>query len=448
MSVMELKLYNSLTSQIEVFHPEKEGEVSMYVCGPTVYNYPHIGNMRPVVVFDVLRSLLEYLGYQVTYVSNYTDVDDKIIQESIKEGLSEKEITDYFIHEYETTVTNIGSRLPTITPRVTEYMPSIINYIDNLVKTGHAYVVDGSVYFDVNSIKGYGQLSHINTEELIVGARVEENPDKKSPLDFALWKKTDEGIKWDSPWGEGRPGWHTECCAMIESIFNHHIIDIHGGGYDLKFPHHENEMAQSIASDGHILANYWVHNSFINVDDEKMSKSVGNVLLAKDLIAKYGGDVVRLVILSTHYRQSVNFTDEVINNASNEISKLKATIKQTRLYLAVNEIPNYSKTLKFLDEFIGSLCDDLNTSNALAALYDLEKKLNSHLRSTEIDSELVSEEYLCLLKMLDILGLHVSLKPLSASSLDTYQRYLDARANHDFALSDQLRETLISEDVL
>ncbi len=445
---MELKLYNSLTSKVEVFHPIKEGEVSMYVCGPTVYNYPHIGNMRPVVVFDVLSSLLKHLGYHVTYVSNYTDVDDKIIQESVSEGKSELEITSFYINEYENTVKSIGSKLPTLTPKVTDYIPQIIEYIAELIRKGHAYEVNGNVYFDVNSIPNYGQLSHINKEELIVGARVEENPEKKSPLDFALWKKTSEGLRWNSPWGEGRPGWHTECCVMVDSIFDHQLIDIHGGGYDLKFPHHENEVAQCMGHNGHGLANYWVHNSFINIENEKMSKSLGNVILAKDLVAQYSGPVVRLVILSTHYRQTVNFTEAVLENASNEMKKLKATAKQARLYLATKNLDFSSKNTQFLDEFLNSLCDDLNTSNALASLYDLEKKLNALLRSKDIDDTLVAQEYGSLLKMLDILGLDLELKPLNQASLDLYYQYLKARADKDFALSDSLRSELIDKDVL
>ncbi|MCD8209631.1 MAG: cysteine--tRNA ligase [Coprobacillus sp.] len=445
---MELKLYNSLTSKVEVFHPLKEGEVSMYVCGPTVYNYPHIGNMRPVVVFDVLSSLLQHLGYHVTYVSNYTDVDDKIIQESVSEGKSEVEITSFYINEYENTVKSIGSKLPTMTPKVTDYIPQTINYIDGLIQKGHAYEVNGNVYFDVNSVPNYGQLSHINKQDLIVGARVEENPEKKSALDFALWKKTDVGIRWDSPWGSGRPGWHTECCVMVDSIFNHQLIDIHGGGYDLKFPHHENEIAQSMGYNGHALANYWVHNSFINIENEKMSKSLGNVILAKDLVAKYSGPVVRLVILSTHYRQTVNFTDEVLENANNEMKKLKATAKQARLYLATNNRDFSLKNTQFLDEFLNSLCDDLNTSNALMSVYDLEKKINAHLRSKDLDVDLLANEYGSLLEMLDILGLNLELKSLNQASLDMYDQYLKARADKDFALSDSLRSELIARDVL
>ena len=307
---MEIKLYNSLSNSLETFKPLHEGKVSMYVCGPTVYNYPHIGNMRPVVVFDTFRRFLTYVGYDVTYVSNFTDVDDKIIKEAQKENKSEKELTEFFINEFKKTSLAIGSQIPSITPKVTEYIQAIISYIDQLVKLGAAYVVDGDVYFRVSKIKDYGALSGINVEDLMVGARIEENSKKESPLDFALWKTTSVGINWDSPWGKGRPGWHTECCVMIDTIFPDHFIDIHGGGYDLKFPHHENEIAQAEAMHRNKIANYWMHNAFINFGNEKMSKSLGNVVLAKDMIEKFSGPVTRLVILSAHYRQPVNFTDE------------------------------------------------------------------------------------------------------------------------------------------
>ncbi len=445
---MDLKLYNSKTGKVEVFTPLRKGKASMYVCGPTVYNYPHIGNMRPVVVFDVLRSLLVHLGYEVTYVSNYTDVDDKIIQECQKEGLSEKELTDYYIAEFNKASQALGSKTPTYTPRVTEYMDQIIGYIYSLVVKGYAYEVNGSVYFNVSRVKEYGSLSHVNSEDLMAGSRVEVSEDKRNPLDFALWKKTDVGIRWKSPWGEGRPGWHTECAVMINSIFNEEIIDIHGGGYDLKFPHHENENAQCIANTGHELARYWVHNSFINVDNEKMSKSLGNVLLAKDLIELYGGDVIRLVILSTHYRQTVNFTEDVIESAKTEINKMKASIKSARLYLALNPVDSEEIEEGDLDKFIEALCDDLNTSNAIMEVDNAVKKLNALLRVKERDSVAINKAYLTLMKMLDILGLHLSLKELTEESLAIYQDYLKAREEGNYTLSDELRKDLINRDVL
>ena len=335
---MKITFYNSLTNSLEEFKTVKPNEVSMYVCGPTVYNYPHIGNMRPVVVFDTLRRFLSYVGYKVTYVSNFTDVDDKIIKAAQKEGKTEKELTEFYIQEFLKVTKALGSDKPNITPKVTEYIPKIIEYIDNLVKIGAAYVVDGDVYFRVPLINDYGSLSGINPQDLVVGARIEENSKKESPLDFALWKTTDEGIKWDSPWGKGRPGWHTECCVMIDTIFPNQEIDIHGGGYDLKFPHHENEIAQTEATHHNKIAHYWMHNGFINFGNEKMSKSLGNVVYAKDMIEKYGGPVTRLVILNAHYRQPVNYTDETVNAAIQEVNKMQMAYKQMALQLQVNNI--------------------------------------------------------------------------------------------------------------
>ena len=335
---MEIKIYNSLSNKIEKFESLEPNKVSMYVCGPTVYGYPHIGNMRPVVVFDVLRRFFEYVGYEVTYVSNFTDVDDKIIKEAKKEEKTEKELTEFYIFEFKKTVNLIGSKLPNITPKVTEYINAIINYIDNLIKLDAAYEVNGDVYFRVTKIKDYGSLSGINVDDLIVGARIDENSNKESPLDFALWKKTTEGINWDSPWGRGRPGWHTECCVMIDTIFPRHYIDIHGGGYDLKFPHHENEIAQSEATHGNKIAKYWMHNAFINFGNEKMSKSLGNVVYAKDMIAKFGGPVTRLVILSAHYRQPVNFTEDTVNASIQEINKMQMATKLASLILQTSDI--------------------------------------------------------------------------------------------------------------
>ena len=396
---MNIKFYNSLSNSLEDFKTIQDKKVSMYVCGPTVYNYPHIGNMRPVVVFDTLRRFLTYVGYDVTYVSNYTDVDDKIIKAAKQEGKSEKELTDFYIGEFEKTVKGIGSQIPTITPRVTEYMQKIIAYIDNLVKTGAAYERDGDVYFRVENIKDYGALSGINVEDLRVGARVEENSQKESPLDFALWKKTDEGIKWDSPWGKGRPGWHTECCVMIDSIFPGDHIDIHGGGYDLKFPHHENEIAQSEATHHSKIAHYWMHNAFINFGNEKMSKSLGNVVLAKDMIATYGGLVTRLVILNAHYRQAVNFTDETVKEAQQEVSRMQMAYKQAALKLQANKVNLDEGKPEYIAKFLEALANDLNTANALAELYNVLKDANQLIRSRDADLNLLNNLFKTLTDM-------------------------------------------------
>lgn len=445
---MEIKVYNSLTNKIEKFEPLEESKVSMYVCGPTVYNYPHIGNMRPVVVFDVLRRFLTYVGYEVTYVSNFTDVDDKIIKEAIKEGKSEKELTEYFINEFKKSTKAIGSQVPNITPKVTEYVNQIINYVDNLVKLGAAYVVDGDVYFRVNKIRDYGSLSGINLDDLIVGARIEENSQKESPLDFALWKKTNVGISWPSPWGNGRPGWHTECCVMIDTIFPRHYIDIHGGGYDLKFPHHENEIAQSEATHGNKIARYWMHNAFINFGNEKMSKSLGNIVLAKDMLEKYGGPLTRMVILSAHYRQPVNFTDETVASADTETKKITMAVKQAALLLQANGIDLSKGKPTYIDNFLNALADDLNTSNALTEVYNIVKSINADVRNPQVDLNELNNKFKSLNDMLMVLGLDIKYVEMFEEDKKIYQNYIICKKNKDFEQSDKYRKILTDKGIM
>ena len=445
---MDIKIYNSLTNKVEPFETLEPNKVSMYVCGPTVYGYPHIGNMRPVVVFDTLRRFLSYVGYEVTYVSNFTDVDDKIIKSAAAERKSEKELTDFYISAFKDATKNIGSLLPNITPRVTEYIQAIISYVENLVKIGAAYEVNGDVYFRVSKIKDYGALSGINIEDLKVGARIEENSQKESPLDFALWKKTDVGINWDSPWGKGRPGWHTECCVMIDTIFPRHYIDIHGGGYDLKFPHHENEIAQSEATHSNKIAKYWMHNAFINFGNEKMSKSLGNVVFAKDLIEKVGGPVARMVIISTHYRMPVTFTEETLNAAKQEVSKIEFAYRQLALKLQTSGVDISKGEPKYISNFLLALADDLNTANALMELYNLIKLVNGAIRTKEPDLTLLNDYFKTLTDMLYILGLDIGYKLLTDDDKALYKEYMEAKANKDFAKSDKIREELIIRKIL
>ena len=444
---MKINFYNSLTNKVEEFVPQVDGKVSMYVCGPTVYGYPHIGNMRPVVIFDTLRRFLTYVGYDVTYVSNFTDVDDKIIKAAKEKGISEKELSEFFTEVFKQNTKDIGSMIPNITPKVTEYIDAIIAYVDNLVKIGAAYEVDGDVYFRVSKIKDYGSLSGINTEDLIAGARVEENSKKESPLDFALWKKTDEGIKWDSPWGKGRPGWHTECCVMIDTIFPSHYIDIHGGGYDLKFPHHENEIAQAEATHGNKIAKYWMHNGFINMDGEKMSKSIGNIVSAKDMIERVGGVVTRLVILNTHYRMPVNFTDDTVKAAAQEVNKMSMAYKQAALALQVNGY-NLQSGKANMDNFVSALADDLNTANALSELYNVVKETNQLLRTRPVDYDKLLNNFKTLTDMFYCLGLDIKYVELSDEDKALYKEYNLSKENKDFARSDELRKVLIEKGIM
>lgn len=446
--MLPISIYNSLTNKKEPFVPEKEGEVHLYVCGPTVYNYVHIGNMRPVVVFDTFRRFLTYIGYQVTYVSNYTDVDDKIIKEAKKEGKDEKSLADFYIAAFEEDLKNIHALKPNITPRVTEYMPQIIAFIQELVEKGAAYVVDGDVYFRVSSVEDYGVLSNTKIEDLLVGARIEVGSKKESPLDFTLWKKTEEGIRWDSPWSKGRPGWHTECVVMIHSIFAEGKIDIHGGGFDLKFPHHENEIAQCQACYGHKIAKYWMHNGFININNEKMSKSLGNFVTAKDALAKYSGNVVRLLLLSTYYRSPVNFAEELLMNCANEIQKMQKAYQSLAIDLQIKGFAlDEKKEVEEIKPFLLALADDLNTSNAMTELFALVKKANQLVRSKGLEEER-KHLWIALRDAVSIMGFVFDYPHLTEEDLALYQSYQEAKAQKDFARSDELRAELMKRNIL
>ena len=443
---MEVKFYNSLTNKVEVFKPIKDNEVSIYVCGPTVYNDAHIGNMRPAVFFDTFTKFLTYIGYNVKYVSNFTDVDDKIIKKAIEEHKSEKELTDYYIANYKKCLNELNIAPAYKNPRVTEYMNDIISYIKGLVDKGAAYVKDEEVFFNVAKDETYGSLSKIDKDDLISGARVEENSKKDSPLDFLLWKNTNEGIKWKSPWCEGRPGWHTECCVMIDSIFKGKI-DIHGGGMDLKFPHHENEIAQAEAMHHNMIANYWLHTAMMNIKGEKMSKSLGNVILAKDAIKEYGADTVRLVLLNASYRSIINFSDETIKDASSILQKLSFVYKQLNLYLNVNSLDLHGKSTK-MEPFLLALSDDMNVPNALTYLLEIIKEANVELRKKEKDQNLIKDIFYTLTDMSYILGLHYTPTKLSEEDNSLYKAYLKAKEDKDFALSDKYREELIKKNIL
>lgn len=445
-----MRLFNTLTNKKEEFKPIREGEVSIYVCGPTVYNYVHIGNTRPMIVFDVLRRTFEYIGYKVVFVSNFTDVDDKIIKAAKQEGVSERELTDKYIKAYEDVRRDLNLLFPTYAPRVTNTMDAIINFIDSLVKTGYAYEVDGDVYFKVSKIEEYGQLSGIKIEDLVAGAseRVDENDKKEESTDFALWKKTDEGIQFDSPWSKGRPGWHTECVVMINDIFEEGKIDIHGGGQDLKFPHHENEIAQSMACHHHPIAHTWMHNQMINIDNQKMSKSLGNVVWAKDMIHELGCNVYKWFMLSSHYRNPLNLTDEVLNNVKKEVAKVDNVIKAGSLYLQVNDISGDDYYKQTVDVMVEALQDDLNTSLALTQILNQVKSLNQLMRAKEKNNEIILKNYNTLLKMVDVIGFVYNPRQLTVEELDLYQNWLAAKGVKDFETADKLRVELIEKEII
>lgn len=447
-----MRLFNTLTNKKEEFKPIEEGKVSIYICGPTVYNHAHIGNTRPMIVFDVLRRTFEYLGNDVTFVSNYTDVDDKIIKQAKKEGITEKELTDKYIKAYEDVRAGLNIEDPTYKPRVTNTIPQIIDFIKALIEKGYAYEVDGDVYFRVTKIKEYGALSGIKVEDLIAGASdrtlSEDDKKKESPTDFALWKKTSEGIQFDSPWSKGRPGWHTECVVMINDLFKDGKIDIHGGGQDLKFPHHENEIAQSIAYRGHAIANIWMHNQMIDIEGIKMSKSLGNVLWAKDKIVEFGCNVYKWFMLSTHYRNPLNMTEKVIFNVKKEVSKVENATKNASLYLQVNHVEEVPYKKETVDHMVEALEDDLNTSLALTEVLDQVKVLNQVMRVREKDNAQIAEEYATLVKMGDVLGFLFAGAKLSDEDLALYEKWNAYKKEKNFEEADRIRKELIERGVL
>ena len=444
---MEVKLFNSLTNNLEVFKPLKEGKVSMYVCGPTVYSYPHIGNLRPVVTFDILRRLFEHLGYKVTYISNITDIDDKIIKAAIEEKVSEKDIASKYEKNFFDCCDKIHAKRPTHIPHATHTIPRMVEFISKLIKDGYAYEVDGDVYFRVTNIKDYGKLSHFQVENLKSGARIEENEKKENPLDFALWKKTEVGIKFPAPFGEGRPGWHTECVVMIQDYYPEGRIDIHGGGFDLKFPHHENEIAQAEAIFHHAIATYWLHNGFINIDNVKMSKSLGNVITAQSLLDDNGGNVVRMVMLSSHYRAPLNISQEILESAKKEVERIALPLKQVSIQLqnsGVARHDNYDQAK--LAEFLEMVANDLNTANGLSVLYQNLKELNVASRQKDMDK--VQILYNTIAQMLDVLGLEFSEVILSEEDKELYKKWEEYRKEKNFEKADEIRKLLASKGLV
>ena len=442
-----MKIYNTKTLKKEEFKPITEGEVKMYVCGPTVYDNVHIGNVRPVVVFDTLRRTFEELGYKVKYVSNYTDVDDKIIRRSKELGISEKELTDEMIAAYNDIRHKLNAADLYKTPRVTETMDEIISFIDGLVDKGAAYEKDGDVYFRTSSVADYGSLSNQNLDDLHVGARIEENDLKESPLDFALWKKTEDGIKWPTRYSIGRPGWHTECVVMINKELGS-LIDIHGGGKDLKFPHHENERAQSMAINESELANYWVHSGMIDINGVKMSKSLGNFITAKDILSKVDPMVLRWFLLATQYRDDVNVSDEIIESSKAELTKIITAYKQACVKLEVNNIKVAGMNEDAYKRFMDAMADDLNTPNAYAVIFEIVKNINQLVRVKEVNFEALGKEVNTLVRCMNVLGIVLPDMTMSDEDKKMYQEWMDAKSVKDFEKADKLRAELSQKGIL
>lgn len=430
-----LKLYNSLSQTLEPFNPVDPHKVSMYVCGPTVYGDIHIGNARPVIFFDMLKRYFTFIGYDVTYVSNITDIDDRIIEKAKQAQLSETEIAQRYTRHFIEMTQAVGSMLPDHMPKATDYIPGMIRYIEDLIRQEAAYVRDSGVYFRVKKAVNYGILSKQNIEELEEGVRISLDETKEDPRDFTLWKTTNEGINFDSPWGKGRPGWHTECVVMNHEIFQKEI-DIHGGGADLKFPHHENEIAQACAHDHHRIARFWMHVGRLNVDSVKMSKSLGNITLVKDLIVDVDPLAFRYFILAQHYRQPINYSHELMDQFSKEYDRIKRSLKKAFLVLMTTNQPSIRVHQDDIDFFKSIMDDDINTPNVVTLILDLVKRLNK-----EADPKSLATLYHTLVMILDVLGLMPRYE-LTDETLSIYQDWQNARSNKDFERADRLRQKL------
>ena len=446
-----MKIYNTLTRKKEEFIPLVPGEVKMYVCGPTVYNFFHIGNARPFVVFDTMRRYLEYKGYRVVYVQNFTDIDDKILAKANEEGITPIEVSQKYIEEYFKDAEALGVQKASVHPRVTENIDDIIRFIQKLIDKGYAYAVDGNVYFDTSKFEDYGKLSKQNIEDLEAGARIEVDDVKKNPMDFVLWKSRKEGeIGWETPWGEGRPGWHIECSVMATKYLGE-TIDIHAGGQDLIFPHHENEVAQSEACTGKIFARYWMHNGYITIDNEKMSKSKGNFFTVRDILKEFDGETIRFFLLSAQYRNPINFSKELMEQAQNGLERLYH-VKKNLEHLLEN-MPDSDSNSKeeeriealeqYKKKFIEAMDDDLNTADAIAAIFELAKEINLNINKNP-SRGWVERSHALLMELSGVLGL---LNKKDEQEMDgEIQRLIEkrqkARAEKNFALADKIRDQL------
>lgn len=452
-----MRFYNSLSRKKEEFIPVVEGQVRMYNCGPTVYNYIHVGNARPLVVFDTLRRFLIYKGYDVKYVVNFTDIDDKIIKKANEEGVSAKEIAERYIEAFLEDAKGLNLYdYETINPKATEYIDKMIDFIQGLMDKGAAYNVDGNVYFDISKTEGYGKLSKKNLDELVSGARIEVNEEKKNPMDFALWKKAKPGEpSWDSPWGEGRPGWHIECSVMARSLLGD-TIDIHSGGEDLQFPHHENEIAQSETLTGKPFANYWLHNGMITVDNKKMSKSEGNFFTVREVAEEYDLEVLRFFLLSAHYRSPINFSREAMDHTEKALERLynsKSNLEYLMEKAAERDLSDVDekhidKIEDYKRQFVESMEDDLNTAEAIAALFELVKYTNTEFNE-DSNKKVISKAYDSLMELSKVLGILTKKEELLEEEiLELIQKRTEARKNKDYKLADEIRDLLKEKGII
>lgn len=434
-----IKIYDTMTRSLRDFVPLQEGKVKMYVCGPTVYNYIHIGNARSTVAFDTIRRYFEYRGYEVNYISNFTDVDDKIIKAANEAGISTKELSDKFIAAFMEDTAKLGVKPATKNPRVINYMDQIIAFVETLVEKGFAYESQGDVYFRVEKSENYAKLANKTLADLEIGASGrtdEETARKENPVDFALWKSAKDGeVSWDSPWGSGRPGWHIECSVMATEILGD-TIDIHGGGADLEFPHHTNEIAQSEAKTGHTFANYWMHNGFVNVDNEKMSKSLGNFVTVHDMLETVDGQVLRFFLATQQYRKPVNFTEKAIHDAEINLKYLKNAYQQP-----VQETVDSDDFDSFKSQFVAAMDDDFNTANGITVLFDLAKWINSGHYTA-----IIKEEFAAMLAVFGIVFQNQE-EVLDTAIEALIEERQEARANKDFARADAIRDQLAEQGI-
>lgn len=452
-----IKVYNTLTKKKEEFKPLVAGKVKMYVCGPTVYNFFHIGNGRTFIVFDTIRRYFEYRGYEVEFVQNFTDIDDKMIKRANEENTTVKEVGDKYIKEYYEDADNLNIERATVNPRATEYITQIIDFVKELVDKGYAYEVDGDVYFSTKKFGDYGKLSGQNIEDLQSGARISIDERKKDPMDFAIWKAQKPGEPaWKSPWGMGRPGWHIECSCMAKNILGD-TIDIHAGGSDLAFPHHENEIAQSEALTGKTFANYWLHSAFVNVNNQKMSKSLNNFLTARAALEKFDADVIRFLMLSAHYRQQLNFSEELLLSAKasveriyNTIYNLENLLDEVRTTHITDEEKKYLQSLnKYKEKYIEKMDDDFNTADAITAIFDLIKDVNINV-NIDSSKELITG---CL-NLIRELGKPLGMlqKSTKVDLDDEIQKLVNerqqARKDKNWALADKIRDDLKSRGIV
>lgn len=451
-----MKVYNSLTRQKEEFVPNNPDEVKVYVCGPTVYNFFHLGNARPFVVFDTLRRYLKYIGYNVNFVQNFTDVDDKIINRAKEEGISAPEVSEKYIKEYFDDARALNIVPADTHPRVSENIQQIIEFVETLIEKGYAYEVDGDVYYSTRKFKDYGKLSKQNIEELEAGARIAVEEKKKDPLDFALWKarKEESEIAWESPWGMGRPGWHIECSAMSRRYLGP-TLDIHAGGQDLQFPHHENEIAQSEACNGVPFAKYWMHNAYITIDKEKMSKSLGNFFTVREIREKYKGEVIRYFLLSGHYRSPIDFNDNLMEMSKASLARFENAKKNLEFLIEKGEgqmTDDEKKVFESYDsyraKFKEAMDDDLNTADAISAIFELVTAINQAVKDGA-SKEFAQKSLDTLLELTHVLGLLEAEEDADVD--DEIKKLVDereaARAAKDFAKADQIRDELKAKGI-